>query len=414
MNPSEPPPNDAPALRRELGLTLLTLYGLGNILGAGIYVLVGKVAGSAGMFAPVSFLVACALAALTALSYAELSARLPLSAGEAIYVERGLRSRPLGVVVGLLIAASGVVSAATIARGFVGYLHVFVAAPDWLVIVGVVCALGALAAWGIGVSSWAAAAITVVETGGLLLIIGVAGDNLADLSERFQELVPPLDGTQWQGILLGSFLAFYAFIGFEDMVNVAEEVREPTRTLPLGIFLALGTATALYLLVALVAVLTVPPDALGQSAAPLALVYQEATGTYPVWISLISLFAVVNGALIQIIMASRIAYGMSRQGWLPRRWGRIHPHTRTPMQSTAAVTTAVLILAIWLPLVGLAQATSFLLLIVFCFVHLSLWRIKRSEPGPPGVRTYPIWVPVLGFAATGIFVLFQLWQVLSP
>ena len=414
MNVEGLAPGEQPTLRRELGLPLLTLYGLGNILGAGIYVLVGKVAGSAGMFAPISFLVACALAALTAISYAELSARLPLSAGESVYVEHGLRSRRLGVAVGLLIAASGVVSAATIARGFVGYLHVFVPAPDWLVIISVVLALGAVAAWGIRISSWSAAAITIVETAGLLLILGVAGRSLADLPSRVEELLPPLDGAQWQGILLGSFLAFYAFIGFEDMVNVAEEVREPTRTLPLGIFLSFGIATVLYLLVALVAVLAVPPHNLGESAAPLALVYQEATGAYPVWISLISLFAVVNGALIQIIMASRIAYGMSRQGWLPERLGRVHPGTRTPLLSTAVVTTAVLILAIWLPLVSLAQATSFLLLIVFCLVHLSLWRIKRSEPCPLGVRTYPIWVPLLGFASTGLFVLFQMSHVLPP
>lgn len=394
-------------LKRSLSLVQITFYGLGTILGAGIYVLVGKVAENAGLYAPVSFIIAALLAGVTGLSYAELTARHPKSAGEAVYVQDGLRFRPLSILVGLLIILTGIVSAATIANGFVGYLQVFVAAPDWLAITLLVLALGALAAWGIDESVMAASFITLVEVGGLLLILFVAGSSLTTLPARMPELLPPPDAVVWQGILLGAFLAFYAFIGFEDMVNVAEEVKEPTRILPLAILLAIGISTTLYLLVALVAVLALPPAELSQSRAPLALIWERTTGSSPAVISLISLFAVVNGALIQIVMAARVFYGMSREGWLHAVFGNVHRRTRTPLVSTAVVTALVLVLALWLPIVTLAKVTSFIILVVFAFINLSLVRIKRRYPHPDGIRVYPMWVPVAGFLTTTGFVLFQ-------
>jgi amino acid transporter len=398
-------------LRRSLSLTQITLYGLGTILGAGIYVLVGKVAGLAGLYAPVSFVVAAALAALTGISYAELSARYPRSAGEAVYVQEGLHRRALSVLVGFLIVLTGVVSAATIANGFVGYLHVFIPVPDWLAITLLVLLLGALAAWGISESVMAASLITLVEVGGLILVLLVAGDSLGELPARLPELIPPADAGVWHGILLGAFIAFYAFIGFEDMVNVAEEVKNPTRMLPLAIIIAIVVSTILYLLVSLVAVLALPPAELAQSRAPLALIYERATGSAPVLISLISIFAVVNGALIQIIMAARVLYGMSHEGWLHGAFGRVHPRTQTPLISTMLVTLVVLILALWLPLVTLAKATSFVILVVFALINLALVRIKRREPRPNGIKVYPVWIPVAGFVSTTAFVLFQLYQL---
>ncbi len=395
-------------LKRSLSLVQITFYGLGTILGAGIYVLVGKVAETAGLYAPVSFVIAALLAGFTGLSYAELAARHPKSAGEAVYVQDGLRFRPLSILVGLLIILTGIVSAATIANGFVGYLHIFVAVPDWLAIVLLVLALGMLAAWGIDESVMAASFITLIEVGGLLLILFVAGGSLAELPARMPELLPPPDGVVWQGILLGAFLAFYAFIGFEDMVNVAEEVKEPTRILPLAILLAIGVSTTLYLLVALVAVLALPPAELSQSRAPLALIWERTTGSSPAVISLISLFAVVNGALIQIVMAARVFYGMSREGWLHAVFGHVHRRTRTPLVSTAVVTALVLVLALWLPIVTLAKVTSFVILVVFALINLSLVRIKRRYPRPDGIRVYPLWVPVTGLLTTTGFVLFQL------
>jgi APA family basic amino acid/polyamine antiporter len=401
------PMNQPAPLRRGLSLKLLVLYGLGNILGAGIYVLVGKVAGHAGMLAPVAFFVAALVAAFTAMSYAELAARYPYSAGEAIYIRRGLNLPALSVLVGLLIVLMGAVSAATIARGFVGYLDVLVELPDAVSITVLVTVLAAIASWGIVESVAVAALVTLVEILGLGLVLGAGGHNLLDIAQRTQELVPPADAGAWQGILVGAFLAFYAFVGFEDMVNVAEEVRQPRRNLPRAILLALGVTTLLYAAVSLTAVLTVPPQQLSASDAPLATVYQRATGDKPVVLSVISMFAVVNGALIQIIMGSRVLYGMSRQGWLPAALGSVWERTRTPVVATAATAAAVLALALWLPLETLARATSFLVLIIFSLVNLSLLRIKRRHPYPPDIRTFPVWIPALGILSSIGLLLFQ-------
>jgi len=394
-------------LKRSLSLPLITFYGLGTILGAGIYVLLGKVVGSAGLHAPLAFLLASCLALFTAFSYAELSARLPFSAGEAVYVQHALGRRSLSVLVGLLVVLVGVVSPAVIAKGFVGYLHVFVDVPGWLATALLVLALGTLAAWGISQSVVAASVITVVEIGGLVLVLWVARDSFGALPSRVGELVPAADTSVWHGVLLGAFLAFYAFIGFEDMVNVAEEVERPQRNLPLAIFIALAVTTVLYMAVALVAVLALPTAQLAASEAPLALIYERSTGRPPTLISLVSMLAVINGALIQIIMASRVLYGMGVRGWVPRPLGRVHPLTRTPLVATVLITAVVLVLALALPLVTLAKVTSLITLVVFALVNLSLWRIKGTDPHPPGVKTFPRWLPATGFVASAGFVVYQ-------
>lgn len=399
---------EAATLRRALGLGSLTYYGLGTILGAGIYVLVGKVAGYAGLYAPIAFLVAGLIAAFTAFSYAELTARYPHAAGEAVYVQEGLRLKPLSVLVGALIVASGIVSCASLVNGFVGYLDVFVHAPRWVAIGTIIAVLWALASWGISESVRAATIVTLIEIGGLLLVLAVSAPDLATLPTRLPELLPPPQASVWSGIVLGAFVAFYAFLGFEDMVNVAEEVQNPQRNLPRAIFLAVGIATLLYLLVALAAVLSLPQDRLAQTSAPLAEMYTRATGKPPLLISLISLFAVLNGALIQIIMGSRVLYGMSHRGWLPHRLGRISPRTRTPLAATAAVALTVFALALGFPLLSLAKATSFLILIVFALVNLSLLRVKRRIPLAPGVRCYPLWIPMAGLVSTVGLIVFQL------
>jgi len=395
-------------LRRALSLPLVTFYGLGNILGAGIYVLIGKVVGEAGLFAPLSFLLAALLASVTAFTYAELSARFPLSAGEAVYVQEGLGIRWLSSAIGMLIVLAGIVSAATIMKGFAGYLQVFVHVPADIAIALMVISLGGLAAWGIAESVVAAALVTVVEVAGLLLIIGIAAPGMATLGSLATEL-PPLTGTAViPGILMGAFLAFYAFIGFEDMVNVAEEVRQPERNLPRAILLALLISSVLYLLVSLAAITGLPADRLSAADAPLAVLYEFVTGREPVLITLISMLAVVNGALIQIIMASRVCYGMARQRWLPACFGQVYPRTQTPVMATVTVAALVLLAALWFPIEVLAKATSFFLLIVFALVNLSLWRLKRHS-GKGGDDTFcvPLWVPVTGFFASIVFVVLQ-------
>lgn len=396
-----------------MSLPLITFYGLGTILGAGIYVLVGKVAGTAGMYAPVAFLLAAAVAAFTAFTYAELAARHPLSGAEAVYVQEGFGHRGMSVLVGLLICFSGMVSSATIANGFVGYLNVFIELPETLVIILVVLTLGLLSAWGILQSVTAAALATILEIGGLLLIIFVCGESFSQLPARLPELIPPLESDAWWGIALGAFLAFYAFIGFEDMANVAEEVKDPQRNLPRAILLALVASSLLYVLVVLAAVLTMPIETLASAQAPLALLYEQATGSPPTVIALVSLFAVVNGALIQMIMASRMLYGMARAGWLPHNLGSVSERTQTPLVATTIVTVGVLVFALWLPLETLAKLTSFAILLVFVLVNLSLIRIKRRQQAPSGVRVYPLWVPWGGTLLAVLLLVLQSLSVLD-
>ena len=394
-------------LKRSLSFPLIAFYALGTILGAGIYALVGKVAGPAGLYAPVSFLVAAAVAALTGLSYAELAARLPRSAGAALYVHHAFPWRALAVVVGLLVMLTGIVSAATLANAFVGYLEVFFAAPRLVVITVLVVAMGALSLWGIGESVRVAAAITLIELMGLAVVLAAGVDSLATLPARWHELVPPVDAGVWQGIVLGGFLAFYAYIGFEDTANVAEEVQNPQRNLPRAILLSLALATVLYVAVALVAVLSLPLNELTGSNAPLALVYERTSGRAPTFVALISLFAVVNGAMIQIIMAARVLYGMSREGWLPG-FARLHPRTRTPWVATGVVIAAVLAFALGSNLVMLAKITSFVILVVFAGVNSALLRVKlKREPAPAGVRSYSVAIPIAGVATTVALIAVQ-------
>jgi amino acid transporter len=181
--------NKPATLKRAFTLPLLTFYGLGTIIGAGIYVLIGEVAGSAGMAAPFAFIVAALLATFSALSYAELSARYPLSAGEAVYTWHAFSLRSLSRLVGMMLVMIGLVSGATLVSGFVGYFQVFLPWEDWLIITLLVLALGALAVWGIAESAWVAAITTLVEIGGLLLVVFTAGDNLATLPQRLPEMV---------------------------------------------------------------------------------------------------------------------------------------------------------------------------------------------------------------------------------
>jgi len=386
---------ERPGLRRTLGPVALCLYGLGNILGAGIYVLVGEVAGSAGMLAPAAFLLAGGVAALSAFSYGELAARYPVSAGEAVWVQEGFGLRRLSMATGLFVATAGVTSSATLARGFAGYLQVIWPVPDAVVIVTVVLALGALAAWGVSQSVRAAGALTLVEAAGLVLVVAVAGAALLGDGVAASVEVPPMPDTSgWAaGLATGAFLAFFAFIGFEDMVNVAEEVRDPQRTIPRAIIGALAIATLLYMLVVTISVLTVPPAQLAAEGAPLAAVYRRAGGDVPWLLAAIGMAAVVNGVLVQVIMAARVVYGMARQGWLPGRLARVHPRTRTPVAATVLVTAIVMVLALAIDLGGLARITSFLVLLVFALVNIALMCIKRREPLVDGVRPVPLWLP---------------------
>jgi len=350
---------------------------------------------------------ASVIAGFTAFSYAELSSRYPQSAGEAAYAQEAFSLHWISAVIGWSVVVIGSVSAATIANGFVGYFKIFVDIPDWAAIVILLITLAIVAGWGITASVTAASIITLIEILGLLSVIFVAGDSFTQLPDRFSEFIPPLEAQAWITVSLGAFLAFYAFVGFEDIVNVAEEVKEPRRNLPKAIILALGISTLLYLLVSLTAVLSLPLDILAGSDAPLAAIYEYKANLSPKPIGVVSILAVVNGALIQIIMGSRILYGMGKRSMAPRIFSSVNRFTRTPLVATGFITAFILVLALWLPLLKLAEISSFITLTVFAFMNLSLCRLKRKDPFPEGVKTYPLAIPVVGFFLCLCFLIIQ-------
>lgn len=396
----------APGLKRVLGLTLVVLYGLGVTIGAGIYVLIGATAGQAGMYAPVSFCIAALVMAPTAASFAELSSRMPVSAGEAAYVRAGFSSRSLALVVGLLVVTAGAVSAAAVAIGAAGYIAVFIEAPEGLIITMVVFAMGLAAAWGILESVSLAGILTLIEIGGLALIVVAGIGNDPSIILRLGEVVPgSFDPVIWSGLFSAGLLAFFAFIGFEDLVNIAEEVKEPLKVLPWAIFLTLTLSTLIYVVVVSVAVLSVPVEGLAASKAPLGYVYERVTGGSPLVISFIAIVATLNGIIVQMIMASRVLYGLSEQGDLPGVLAKISPLTQTPLVATALVVVIILLLALAFPIEWLAEMTSRVTLTIFSLVNLALLRLKLREDAPPeGIFTVGLWVPVAGLLASLILL----------
>jgi len=394
------PASGRPAeLRRALSLPLLVLYGLGVTIGAGIYVLIGATAGRAGVHAPLSFVIAALVMGFSAASFAELSTRYPVSAGEAAYVRGAFNSGALSLFAGGLVVFAGIVSASAISVGAAGYLGEFLALPRAILIAGVVIAMGAIAAWGIVQSVAFAGLFTVVEIGGLAaIVIGGFGAGTG-LRSSFPEALPQLADTEALAMALSAgLLAFFAVIGFEDIVNLAEETRNPERVLPWAIFLTLAGTTVVYVLVAHVAVWSGPVDELAASRAPLSLVFTRTTGLTPAAITAIAVVATLNGIIVQMVMSARVLYGLARQASLPAIFARIDPRTRTPLFSTAVVVAVILALALLIPLEALAEATSLAVLTSFTLVNLSLVRLKLARRAPPaGAFRVWAWVPVAGF-----------------
>ncbi len=399
-------PSENATLHRTISWPMLVLYGLGTMLGAGIYALIGEVAGAAGAYAPMAFLLAAFIAGLTGASFAEFASRYPISAGEAVYVSAGFSSDRLAMIVGVLIVSSGVVSSGVMFRGFVGYSQEFFHTAPWVGFAALAIAIGGFACWGIAQSVLAIAIITIAETAALVLIIGL---GLGADSITQTPMAPP---GEWNGavagVIAGAVLAFYAFIGFEDMVNLAEEVKRPRRTVPIAIFSALAVTTVIYVLVAWTAVRTTPLDALAQSHAPMTFIYSNLTHWPKGWVSAIAMIAVLNGALVQVVMASRVLYGLANRKWLPSWFGEVYVYTRTPVKATLFVTALVFTAALFMPLAALAQATSFFLLIVFTLVNLALIRVKAAEPEHGEIFTVPIIIPWLGATSAAGFATLSL------
>jgi basic amino acid/polyamine antiporter, APA family len=385
-----------PKLRRALTTPLLALYGLGVTVGAGIYVLVGATAQLAGAHASFSFLLAAVVVSLTALSYAELATRYPVSAGEAAYVEAGFGTKSLAVVVGLAVASSGMISAAAVAMGAGSYLNGLTGLPVDILTIVVVVVMGLIAMWGIAQSVIVASVITVIEILGLLFVIAWGLWFADPQGVTPQEMIPSMDTGVWRGIFAASLLAFFAFVGFEDMANVAEEVKEPAKTIPRAIFWTLVVATLLYIATSATVLMVVSLETLSASAAPLLLVFADASPVVKQGFGMVAVVATVNGVLIQTIMASRILYGLADRGELPSVLARISPKTKTPVVATAVVMSLILLLTLTLPIAVLAERTSQIVLFVFILVNVSLIRLKWKQTSDRPHYRVPLFVPVLG------------------
>ncbi|MEA1889365.1 MAG: APC family permease [Pseudomonadota bacterium] len=402
---------EAAKLKRSISLPFLILYGLGTMVGGGFYALLGKISGEAALFTPIAFLCAGLLAFISATSFAELSSRLPFSAGEARYVQEGFDSKTLSTAIGWLVIFTGIASAATLSVATIGFLQDFVPVPEKPGISILVLAMGLVAAWGIGKSVGLVTVIAIIEVGALIYVIFIAGDSLGQLPYRWQEVMLPGSSIAWLGIFSGAFLGFYAFIGFEDMVNMAEEVKYVRRNLPVAILICIVLTTLIYVVISLVAVLSVSPEVLAGSNTPVAEIVRGQGWYSTTGLGIVSLLTGINGALVQIIMASRVAYGMARRDQAPAWLGEIHPRTQTPLHATGIMTGVVLLLALLFPLTSLALATSSIILIIFAIVNLALWRIKARKPdeSKPEIH-FPRWLSLAGFLTCVLVLIFQGWE----
>ncbi|WP_270728400.1 APC family permease [Shimia sp. Alg240-R146] len=383
-------------LKRSVGLGLLTAYGVGVMVGAGIYVLVGAVAGEAGIYAPLAFLLAGLVAAPTALSYGELSARIPEAAGEAAFVEKAFGSQALAVLVGLAIVATGVVSAAAVLRGGAGYLLTLVSLPQVVAIVGLAIVLIGVALYGVMESLALAAVFTVIELAGLALVVWAGSQASVTTDWAMAESTPFVD-LPWGAIGAAAVLAFFAFIGFEDIVNMAEETQRPERNVPWAIILSLGITTVVYALVTWVTVRVVPIADLAESERPLVLVLQSRGGANSgTVLAAIAVFAALNGVLAQIVMASRVLFGLGRRTQLLAMFYHVHPQRGTPYVATLLVGGLVILAAMSANVSALAEITSIILLTAFVVMNAALILLKLRSPEAP-FRVHMA-VPVTGMA----------------
>lgn len=393
MNEGNLAPPQVP-LRRSLTVVPLLFYGLAVIVGAGIYVAIASVIGRAGASAPLSFLLAGGAAAMTGLCYAELASRFPESSGAVAYVRQGFGSDRVAQVIGVALTLAVAIAAASIASGAVHYLSLLIGLPPAALTALLVVTFTLLAVAGVRESIGFAAVIGAVEILGLLVAAG-AGFLAAPTFDVTAML--PMSFAAWQSVVAGAFIALFAFIGFEGLANMAEEAKDPRRTVPYSIVGAVLVSTLLYVLVAVALVLS---GRGGQS--PLIDLFQ---GSHATLFAAVGALAIANGVLVQIMMLARLFYGMARRRQLPAVLGRVHPRTRTPVEATALAGGIVLATALLIPFEKLLAVANALTLGIFAVVDLALWRIQRRQPAGEGVFAVPRWVPPAAAAlAIGLIV----------
>lgn len=390
-------------LTRVLGPTQLFFYSVGVIIGAGVYSVIGVAAGLAGEGLWVSFLIGAVAALLTGLSYAEMATTFPAAGAEYIYV--GLawpKAEWASFSIGLILLIGGAATATTVAVAFGGYLKTFVDIPVWFSAAALLTLCTGLNILGLRESSWANIVFTLIEIGGLLLVI-VAGLT----RENFGE---PLFTLPSSNVVAGAAVLFFVYLGFEEIANLAEEVRDPGRDIPRAIFLSLGVTTVLYVLIALAAMALASPRELAGSEAPLALaiakVWPQASGL----ISGIALFATANTVLITVIATARVGFSMGRDGEMPRPLGRLLPKRQTPWIAALVIYVIALLLVPFGSLGFLAGLSSFAAVLAFLAVNLALIALRYRKPAhkrpfrvPFAIGKLPI-IPLLAIGALGLLL----------
>lgn len=360
-------------LHRGLGLGGLTFYGVGLILGAGIYSILGEAAGVAGEALWWSFLLGSFAALLTGLSYAELATMFPQAGAEYVYMREAWPGVSwLAGTLGWVLVIAGMATAATVAMAFAGYASLFVAAPSWAIAVALIVVSMALNVVGMREASWANIALTLIEAGGLVALI-IVGARDPEFGHAF--LTAP-----HTGVLAGAALIFFAYLGFEDIANLAEEATHPGRDIPRAIFISVAISTLLYVLVAVASVALLPPERLAVSASPLADAMQVGAPRLTGALGGVALFATANTTLIIITAASRLLFGMARGGNGPRLLARTLPGRKTP---AAAILLGGLGALLFLPLGGVGlvgSVASMLALGAFASVNVALVRLRFTRP----------------------------------
>ena len=403
--PAAPP---HPPLKRAIGPGLLLFFVVGDILGTGIYALTGSVAAQIGGALWVPFLGAFVVAFLTAFSYLELVGKFPGAGGAALYTHRAFGIQFLTFMVTFTVMCSGVTSAASAAKAFGDtYLREFLTLPLWLVALAFIVGLALINFRGVGESVKANVLLTCIEVTGLAIIIiaGVwaIGGGQGDAS-RLVEITPSGESAlgPWLAITTAISLAFFAMVGFEDSVNMAEETKDPVKIFPRAMLLGMAVAGTIYVIVAIVSSMLLPASVLGEagSGALLAVLEVSAPGFPLQLFAAIGLLAVINSALINMLMASRLLYGMANERVLPSVFARVHPTRRTPWVSILFSSAIAYILVVSADLSVLGGTTALLLLIVFTIVNIAVLVLRKHKVEHKHFRA-PTWAPVLGVFLCG-------------
>jgi len=395
-------------LKRGIGLFHLTMYGVGLILGAGIYVLIGEAVGLAGNFVWVAFVLGSIVALFAGLSYAELSSIFPKAAAEYLFIKNTFRNNFFAFIIGWLTVITSMIMAVTVALGFGGYFSNFLNIPITLSAVVLIGILSIINFIGIRESSWTNTVFTIIEVVGLILII-IIGFTVNE-SEPVNYFESP---TGFTGIIIAFVLIFFAFIGFEDMANVAEEVRNPKKVIPRAIVLSVMISGILYVLVSLAVVRVIDWEDFSQSTAPLIDVAKRGLGVQGYIIfSGIALFAITNTVLISLVACSRMIYGMAREKSFPNILAKIHSKTKTPWVAIIVIMLTAVSFSFIGNIVIVANITVFAIVITFAAVNLSVIVLRYTEPKiergfkiPFNVGKFPI-LPAIGFGVS-VYMVFQ-------